>query len=211
VWLSGSDSSRYSFEKSAAVVMNVVEIINRRCQVMDEFGIEEDTSVSSALSESIALKAFLRLKRDERKRQSSSITSTVITPKIQEKTREYSVSYNMDDGNYFESSRNDSSNPAIFPEDSEEKKNSIFMEDRRQNSSFSSMHALINSTFQEKIDYQRKLREQLSELNAAKDRLLQLRTENSRLTAATIKLKQKHLPIALRHVSKMRRRSLVLL
>mmetsp|Transcript_487 Transcript_487/g.887 ORF Transcript_487/g.887 Transcript_487/m.887 type:complete len:1559 (+) Transcript_487:67-4743(+) len=173
--------------------------------------IDVDDSLSGPLNESLALKAFLRMKREERRRNSSTVTSpsplidrSVSSP-LQERSRDYSVSY--DPGSMLEISNIhvSPSSPSGYLDknDFEEKKQSVMS---NSSTSFHSMHAIINSSFQEKIDYQRRLRELQSELNAQKDKVHQLRTENSRLSAATVRLKQKHLPTTLRHLMKHHRR-----
>lgn len=186
---------------------------------MDELGIE-DNDTSGALSESLALKAFLRLKREERRRHSNTSSITVSerimsTPSY-EKSREYNISY--DPSSYLEISN--ISEPPETPvigfslnrdEFEEEHKYTSLHADNRGgnagpvNSSFSSMHAIINTSFQEKIDYQRKLREQQTELTALRDKMQLLRTENTRLTVAAVKAKQKHLPVILRNLIRKRR------
>jgi len=70
---------------------------------------------------------------------------------------------------------------------------------------FNAMNTIINSTFKEKIDYQRKLREQQAELNALKDKMHRLREENAHLVKAIGKNKQSHLPLAMERLQKKRR------
>jgi hypothetical protein len=186
---------------------------------MDDLGIE-DNDTSGALSESLALKAFLRLKREERRRHTNtssvSVSERIISTPSHEKSREYNVSY--DPSSYLEISNigDPPETPVVgfsphrdeFEE--EHKYTSLYVDDRggntgTANSSFSSMHAIINTSFQEKIDYQRKLREQQTELTALRDKMQLLRTENTRLTVAAIKSKQKHLPVILRNLMRKRR------
>ena len=188
---------------------------------MEDLGID-DSETSSALSESLALKAFLRLKREERRRHISSsvpLSEKLSTPSQHERSHNYSVSY--DPVSYLEISNID-----VPPEtpmvgytprkevdfDEEQKFTNLYTDDRGGssggvNTSFSSMHAIINTSFQEKIDYQRKLREQQSELAALRDKLQLLKTENTRLTVAAIKSKQKQLPIILRNLMRRRRQN----
>jgi hypothetical protein len=183
---------------------------------------------SSLLSESLALKAFLRIKREERKRNSSTDLLMQPSPSPFSKDRShFSLSYDPD----IDSTPLNQSQPTrerfAFDEmtnESEERKgtptftkaSSTFAssggEERsqpHQSRSFNSMHAIINETFQEKIDYQRKLREQQSELLALKDKLHHLQIENLRLTQTTIKLNQRQLPLAFAQVMKIRRRTKV--
>lgn len=170
---------------------------------------------SSLLSESLALKAFLRLKREERKRQSTgNLNIFHSTPSPLSKDRShYSLSYDPES--------HSANNESFVCDDCEERKGSALKlmtlpfggsgEEKSVNRSFSSMHAIINESFQEKIDYQRKLREQQSELLALKDKLHHLQVENARLTQSTIRLNQRQLPLAFLQVMKIRRRSKVFL
>jgi hypothetical protein len=178
---------------------------------------------SSLLNESLALKAFLRLKREERRRNGVNLSSqsfltgsNTVTLREKERTRDrshFSVSYDPEN---ISMTHRDSPTQRLSMdslivsnererEDPEERKG-LSEENSR---TFSSMHSIINESFQEKIDYQRKLRDQQSELFALKEKLHQIQIENNRLIQSTIKLKQRQLPLAFSHLMKMRRRSKV--
>ena len=162
---------------------------------------EEGIDSSGILNESLALKAFLRSKREERRRGSS------IPSEISFKERSaYTLSY--DPERSFQKQINPSRDYKFLSSSS----SSVFEEnnnnpsEEKLNQSFNSMHSLINESFQEKIDYQRKLREQQSELLALRDQNNQLSHQNTKLLQTIVKLKQKQLPIAFSHVMKTRRR-----
>jgi hypothetical protein len=172
----------------------------------------------SPLSESLALKAFLRIKREERKRNPSNLFQSSPSPFSKDRSH-YSLSY--DPEATLPEKAHPSHNDYAFDEfaNVSDSKDTTFASrgsakgDERnqpqQSRSFNSMHAIINESFQEKIDYQRKLREQQSELLALKDKLHQLQIENLRLTQTTIKLNQRQLPLAFAQVMKIRRRTKV--
>jgi hypothetical protein len=172
---------------------------------------------SNLLSESLALKAFLRVKREERKRNSSSDLFYSTPTSFTKDRSHYSLSYDPESSvSHHDTHLSSSIVEGTEDDESEEKKGSMMVttsfgstEDRIPNRSFNSMHAIINESFQEKIDYQRKLREQQSELLALKDKLHHLQVENSRLTKTTIKLNQRQLPLAFAQIMKIRRRSKV--